>query len=62
MPGCWSLCSLSTDPYLFGNGANLEHFINLFSVASLALLIYAWDHPSAGLYSPPAPASPPPHS
>ncbi len=26
----------STDPYLFGNGANLEHFINLFSVASLA--------------------------
>ena len=34
---------LSTDPYLFGNGANLEHFINLFSVASLALLIFAWD-------------------
>ncbi len=37
---------LSTDPYLFGNGANLEHFVNLFSVSSLALLIYAWDHPS----------------
>ena len=28
---------LSTDPYLFGNGANLEHFINFFAVASLAL-------------------------
>jgi 4-amino-4-deoxy-L-arabinose transferase-like glycosyltransferase len=36
---------LSTDPYLFGNGANLEHFVNLFSVASLALVIYAWDRP-----------------
>jgi 4-amino-4-deoxy-L-arabinose transferase-like glycosyltransferase len=30
---------LSTDPYLFGNGANLEHFMNLFSVAALALLL-----------------------
>ena len=36
---------LSTDPYLFGNGANLEHFVNLFSVSTLALVIYAWDHP-----------------
>ena len=34
---------LSTDPYLFGNGANLEHFINFFAVASLALLIRGWD-------------------
>ncbi len=34
---------LSTDPYLFGNGANLEHFVNLFSVASLALLMFGWD-------------------
>ena len=33
---------LSTDPYLFGNGSNMEHFMNLFSVASLALLIMAW--------------------
>jgi 4-amino-4-deoxy-L-arabinose transferase-like glycosyltransferase len=33
---------LSTDPFLFGNGANLEHFVNLFSVASLALLILGW--------------------
>ena len=36
---------LSTDPYLFGNGSNLEHFVNLFSVASLAFLIHAWDRP-----------------
>jgi 4-amino-4-deoxy-L-arabinose transferase-like glycosyltransferase len=34
---------LSTDPYLFGNGANLEHFINFFAVAALALLIRGWD-------------------
>jgi 4-amino-4-deoxy-L-arabinose transferase-like glycosyltransferase len=33
---------LSTDPYLFGNGANLEHFINCFAVAALALLIHGW--------------------
>ncbi len=33
---------LSTDPYLFGNGSNMEHFMNMFSVASLALLILAW--------------------
>jgi 4-amino-4-deoxy-L-arabinose transferase-like glycosyltransferase len=34
---------LSTDPYLFGNGANFEHFINCFAVASLALVIFGWD-------------------
>jgi 4-amino-4-deoxy-L-arabinose transferase-like glycosyltransferase len=33
---------LSTDPYLFGNGSNLEHFMNLFSVASLALFSVGW--------------------
>ncbi len=32
----------STDPYLYGNGANLEHAINLFSVAALALLVFSW--------------------
>jgi 4-amino-4-deoxy-L-arabinose transferase-like glycosyltransferase len=37
---------LSTDPYLFGNGANLEHFINCFAVASLVLLIRGWDRAS----------------
>jgi 4-amino-4-deoxy-L-arabinose transferase-like glycosyltransferase len=36
---------LSTDPYLFGNGANMEHFINLFAVAALALFIKGWDQP-----------------
>jgi 4-amino-4-deoxy-L-arabinose transferase-like glycosyltransferase len=34
---------LSTDPYLFGNGSNMEHFMNLFSVASLALLLLGWN-------------------
>jgi 4-amino-4-deoxy-L-arabinose transferase-like glycosyltransferase len=33
---------LSADPYLFGNGSNLEHFINLFSIASLGLLVTGW--------------------
>lgn len=32
---------LSTDPFLFGNGANMEHAINLFAIASLALMIEA---------------------
>jgi hypothetical protein len=36
---------LSTDPYLFGNGANMEHFMNLFGVVSLAFFLRAWDHP-----------------
>ena len=31
---------LSTDPYLFGNGSNLEHFMNCFAIGSLALLIF----------------------
>jgi len=34
---------LSSDPYLFGNGSNMEHFMNFFSVASLALLISGRD-------------------
>jgi 4-amino-4-deoxy-L-arabinose transferase-like glycosyltransferase len=36
---------LSTDPYLYGNGANLEHFINLFAVGSLAAMIKSFDGP-----------------
>lgn len=36
---------VSTDPYMFGNGANMEHFLNFFSVASLALVVDAWDRP-----------------
>ena len=47
-PGSASLAAglfvlLSTDPYLFGNGANMEHFINFFAVAALALFIKGWD-------------------
>jgi Dolichyl-phosphate-mannose-protein mannosyltransferase len=34
---------VSTDPYLFGNGSNLEHFINFFAVASLAFFVHGWD-------------------
>jgi 4-amino-4-deoxy-L-arabinose transferase-like glycosyltransferase len=52
-PGAGCLAALtyavaSTDPYLYGNGANLEHAINLCSVASLALLIRGWSHPGRG--------------
>ncbi len=46
-PGAACLAALifavaSTDPYLYGNGANLEHAINLFSVAALALMVSSW--------------------
>ncbi len=33
---------LSTDPFLFGNGSNFEHFINLFGILSLGLLVEGW--------------------
>jgi hypothetical protein len=36
---------LSTDPYLFGNGSNMEHFLNLFAVASLAAMVRSFDAP-----------------
>jgi Dolichyl-phosphate-mannose-protein mannosyltransferase len=36
---------LSTDPYLFGNGANMEHFINLFAVGSLAAMVRSLEVP-----------------
>lgn len=42
--GClaaWIFSIASTDPYVFGNGSNMEHFLNLFSVASLAAMIRA---------------------
>lgn len=52
-PGSGSLAAalfliLSTDPYLFGNGANLEHFINFFAIASLALLVIGCDRSNRG--------------
>lgn len=34
---------LTTDPFLFGNGSNMEHFMNTFSIASLALMVFGWD-------------------
>ena len=37
---------LSTDPFLYGNGANMEHFINLFGMMGLAALIRSWDEAS----------------
>jgi 4-amino-4-deoxy-L-arabinose transferase-like glycosyltransferase len=40
---------LSTDPFLFGNGANLEHFINFFSTAALGFVVLTWDR-SDGRY------------
>ena len=36
---------LSADPYVFGNGSNMEHFVNLFSLASLAMAIRWGDRP-----------------
>jgi 4-amino-4-deoxy-L-arabinose transferase-like glycosyltransferase len=52
-PGAACLAALSyavasTDPFLYGNGANLEHALNLFSIASLALMIRAWPRPGRG--------------
>ena len=49
-PGSASLAAglfvlLSTDPYLFGNGANMEHFIIFFAIGSLALFLKGWDAP-----------------
>ena len=43
LPGRRLFALLSTDPFLFGNGSNMEHFMNLFSIASLAFLILAWE-------------------
>jgi 4-amino-4-deoxy-L-arabinose transferase-like glycosyltransferase len=39
----WLYVLLSTDPYLFGNGANLEHFMIFFSVSALGLVIAGWN-------------------
>ncbi|QEH38000.1 Undecaprenyl phosphate-alpha-4-amino-4-deoxy-L-arabinose arabinosyl transferase [Aquisphaera giovannonii] len=43
-PSCGCLAAAifavaSTDPYLYGNGSNMEHFMNFFSVAALALFV-----------------------
>ena len=36
---------LSTDPFLYGNGSNMEHFINLFAVASLVVMVRSFSSP-----------------
>ena len=38
----------STDPFLYGNGNQMEQMINLFSTAALALVVSAWDRPVRG--------------
>ncbi|WP_435016649.1 glycosyltransferase family 39 protein [Tundrisphaera sp. TA3] len=43
----WLFAILSTDPFLYGNGANMEHFFNLFSVAALGSVVLALDRPAA---------------
>ena len=48
VPGPLLYVLLSTDPYLFGNGSNMEHFMNLFSVASLAFVIMGWNSTRRG--------------
>ena len=37
---------LSTDPFLYGNGANMEHFLNFFAVASLAAMVRGLSSPA----------------
>lgn len=34
---------VTTDPYLFGNGANMEHMIDLCSIAALGCTLLGWD-------------------
>lgn len=41
LAGMFSFILLSTDPYVFGNGSNFEHLMNLGLTASIAALIYA---------------------
>jgi 4-amino-4-deoxy-L-arabinose transferase-like glycosyltransferase len=38
----------STDPYLFGNGSNLEHVMNLGAVAGLTCMLAAWPRTDGG--------------
>ena len=33
---------MSTDPYLYGNGANMEHALNLFATAALWVVVRSW--------------------
>ena len=40
---------LSTDPFLYGESANMEHMVNLFAFGSLALMVAAWGRTGRGL-------------
>ncbi len=33
---------MSTDPYLYGNGANMEHALNLFATAAMWVVVRSW--------------------
>lgn len=46
--GAFTFAVVSTDPYLYGNGSNLEHPINLCTVAGLALMLRAWPRSGRG--------------
>lgn len=37
---------MSTDPYLYGNGANMEHALNLFGTAALWVVVRSWSSSS----------------
>lgn len=41
-----ALATIGTDPFVFGNGANLEHFMNCFSTAALAILLHRPGRPA----------------
>ncbi len=43
--GAITCAVLTTDPFLYGNGNQMEHMINLFATAALAMLVFAWDRP-----------------
>lgn len=43
-----SYAFVSTDPFLYGNGANMEHLINLAATASLALMVGTWPRSGRG--------------
>ncbi len=39
---------LSTDPFVFGNGSNMEHFINWFAILALEMTIRGIDRNDGG--------------
>jgi 4-amino-4-deoxy-L-arabinose transferase-like glycosyltransferase len=41
--GALSYAIVSADPFLYANGANMEHILNLAAVGSLAFLVAGWE-------------------